>query len=707
MKMPRWPLVAFALGVCSCRASTGAAGPAHCEVNAWYHEQKRAFGQAGLVRMARECTGHPQKLAVLGLGRIGTKRSIEVLRELLHHEEVAIRDNAAIALAFTGDEDSEDALIAHAKERSSSDSLQALGYVGTAKSFPVLLQGLKASEPHIRASSAVALAIFGRRKRPLSPGVVSALVEASMDSDAEVQYGVALAFDRQFEFDPSDPEVSRALEAIAASENVDAATVALSALTRRGIMSKATTAALQHPHWRMRVRAIQALTAPHATTPDLRRAARHALAAAQGYRSERTLTPHAHEITEAITRLIPARNDPEVSDAIGEIHTFTEQWVGETSAQAESIAASMLHCRAALFVSLVMKDRAPVTDCGGPKTSGWPTAMRTSLMLGEHHQQLFADSPTEAITFLTEASKSEDLPIRVAAAVAAKTWADTSVAVDALTLVERALTSEEALVRIAAAETLSAFYEESSTREDASKLITAELNAAPLPGGAEDDRAAALMDVITTTRYAAGHPFCTDLLDHWNRTIRQGAADCLTALDGEEHPRVEAASPPPALPFAPRPPPRGPVELEVLTTRGAFRIELNHHAALHYAAVMHLAEKNFYAGVVFHRLVPDFVVQGGDPTGTGAGGPGFWLPAEMSSQRFGAGAVGMADAGLDTGGSQFFVAHGRISFLEYRYTQIGLIRRFEDLMVAQSLIAGDRIVSIGWRPTFPPQPRVD
>ena len=105
---------------------------------------------------------------------------------------------------------------------------------------------------------------------------------------------------------------------------------------------------------------------------------------------------------------------------------------------------------------------------------------------------------------------------------------------------------------------------------------------------------------------------------------------------------------------------------------------------------MALTQAGFYDGLLFHRVVPGFVVQGGDPQGTGWGGPGFTLPSEPGDAPFTRGAVGIADAGKDSGGSQFFLMHTRAPHLEGRYTRVGALRRgFE---VLDALQVGDRIL---------------
>jgi peptidylprolyl isomerase len=97
----------------------------------------------------------------------------------------------------------------------------------------------------------------------------------------------------------------------------------------------------------------------------------------------------------------------------------------------------------------------------------------------------------------------------------------------------------------------------------------------------------------------------------------------------------------------------------VETNRGTFRIELRPDLAIQTVnSFIFLAQEGFYDGVTFHRVIPGFVAQGGDPTGTGSGGPGYTLPAEFSDVPFERGTVGLARSNdPDSGGSQFFIAY--------------------------------------------------
>ena len=88
-----------------------------------------------------------------------------------------------------------------------------------------------------------------------------------------------------------------------------------------------------------------------------------------------------------------------------------------------------------------------------------------------------------------------------------------------------------------------------------------------------------------------------------------------------------------------------------------------------------LANEGFYNGVTFHRVIPGFVSQGGDPTGTGAGGPGYSIPCETAGNphKHRVGARSMAHAGRDTGGSQFFLVHEPQPHLDGVHTVFGQV----------------------------------
>jgi cyclophilin family peptidyl-prolyl cis-trans isomerase/HEAT repeat protein len=131
--------------------------------------------------------------------------------------------------------------------------------------------------------------------------------------------------------------------------------------------------------------------------------------------------------------------------------------------------------------------------------------------------------------------------------------------------------------------------------------------------------------------------------------------------------------------------------LEVVTVRGTMQIALDTSSApLACFRLAALADKKFFEGLTFHRVEPDFVVQGGDPRGDGWGGPGFVMRDELALAPFAAGAVGIALSGPDTGGSQLFVTLTPRPHLLGRYPHVGTVVAGFD--VATRLRAGDRIL---------------
>lgn len=116
-----------------------------------------------------------------------------------------------------------------------------------------------------------------------------------------------------------------------------------------------------------------------------------------------------------------------------------------------------------------------------------------------------------------------------------------------------------------------------------------------------------------------------------------------------------------------------------------------------------LAREGYYDGCTFHRVLPGFVAQGGDPTGSGSGGPGYTIPDELSDVPFTTGTLGMANAGPNTNGSQFFIGLGDAPHLTGRYTVFGAVTAGLDVLQAitprdpsrgGSLPPGDRIESV-------------
>jgi cyclophilin family peptidyl-prolyl cis-trans isomerase len=175
-----------------------------------------------------------------------------------------------------------------------------------------------------------------------------------------------------------------------------------------------------------------------------------------------------------------------------------------------------------------------------------------------------------------------------------------------------------------------------------------------------------------------------------NATIRQSAAEALTKLQGTPvtADRVETPMASQRPTYAPKN-----AKLTITTGKGEFEIALfTEDAPLTSANLYSLARKGFFRNLTFHRVVPDFVAQGGDPRGDGNGGPGYTIRCEVNHKPYARGVVGMALSGKDTGGSQFFVTAAPQPHLDGRYTAFGEVTKGQE--VVDALLEGDQIVEV-------------
>ena len=131
------------------------------------------------------------------------------------------------------------------------------------------------------------------------------------------------------------------------------------------------------------------------------------------------------------------------------------------------------------------------------------------------------------------------------------------------------------------------------------------------------------------------------------------------------------------------------------TPRGTIELELYpEHAPITVNNFVFLARDGFYDGLVFHRVIPNFMVQGGDPTGTGRGGPGYRFVDECRGNplQHGTGALSMANAGPNTNGSQFFITHTPQPHLNGRHTVFGQVLSGQE--VVDAIRQGDQMTTV-------------
>jgi len=131
----------------------------------------------------------------------------------------------------------------------------------------------------------------------------------------------------------------------------------------------------------------------------------------------------------------------------------------------------------------------------------------------------------------------------------------------------------------------------------------------------------------------------------------------------------------------------------IYTVRGPIRLELfGTDAPITVWNFLSLARSGYYRNTRFHRVVPTFVAQDGDPRDDGNGGPGYAIRDEMNRNRYERGAVGMALSGPDTGGSQYFITHSPQPHLDGHYTVFGRVIRGFDVL--DRIVQGDQITKV-------------
>jgi cyclophilin family peptidyl-prolyl cis-trans isomerase len=256
----------------------------------------------------------------------------------------------------------------------------------------------------------------------------------------------------------------------------------------------------------------------------------------------------------------------------------------------------------------------------------------------------------------------------------------------------RALISGEDLVLAVNASATAAALQDAAAVEAILALARRVLETAP-------DSAEPVISAIADLKAPGAAELLRGWLRHPHAHVRISAARGLRKLDPAAQVQVSTveAAAPPAPPGRPPAAPEG-AALTFKTAKGEIRVVLDTRSTpLTSDNLFALARKAYFDGVNFHRVEPDFVVQGGDPRGDGEGGPGYSIRCEVSDRRYVRGTVGMALSGKDTGGSQFFFVTSEQPHLEGRYTAFGEVEG-AGMEVVDRLMEGDRIESVNRTP---------
>ena len=206
------------------------------------------------------------------------------------------------------------------------------------------------------------------------------------------------------------------------------------------------------------------------------------------------------------------------------------------------------------------------------------------------------------------------------------------------------------------------------------------------------------LQALGKLKAAAGVPLAEEALGSAQPPVREAARGLLRAVLGDSAAavavRAHGPSPWRAAPVAEYRKPLATAKTAVIrTARGEITIELYpEDAPQHGRQLRHARPPRLLRRLAFHRVVPNFVIQDGDPTGTGWGGPGYTIRCEYNRLRYEPGMVGMALSGKDTGGSQWFITHSPQPHLDGRYTIFAQVTKGFDALAKITL--GDAIESV-------------
>jgi cyclophilin family peptidyl-prolyl cis-trans isomerase/HEAT repeat protein len=633
---------------------------------------------AELTSLATSTDAHTRELALRGLGRSGDAKGYEVLEAALGDPDPRVVASAAAAIGLAASLDDKPlssaalvtALSTARDERTKAALIEAIGRAGEESAQEVLVAQMPSE------AAALALGRFGRRKIKLSPAAETSLIEATKHIDTNVRYAATYALARQHE--PDDAAVPVLVERLK-DDNAETRAQAIIGIAKRKAIATARSQlvqALTDRDWRVGVEAVRALAGPNGDEEG-QTAVQSMLARRGGpvvvHRGpgagpnfgrdhNASLSPDEAVVIEALRVLLTTGKGIAVNPPSGWMQCLAiASSAPPTAAQVDAIAQCTLpdHLKLPLLVELFDKGDAAYR--------------RASLRL-----LLSNDDPR------VRAAGIGALP---------KTWADGDDKAKATIVgtISSALAVKNSIVAGTAVDAADALYDAMGDTNPLKPVLDAAIiQRATIESDVE--LAGSLYALIGKRKLANGAEACRSGVDTAPASAK-AAIECLRELGEAVDAKPRIAPPPPVDVTAVI---GKHVVWHLVTSRGDIDIELRPDVApWAVATIASLTQRGFYNNIEFHRVVPNFVVQGGDPTQSGWGGPGFTGPAEPASgldgPGFVQGGVGMADAGRDSAGSQWFIMHSRAPHLDGRYTWVGSVISGQN--VADSLQIGDRVVT--------------
>ncbi len=672
-------------------------------------EDERRWEDSDLSKLLTDASPAVRARAALAAGRIGDEGAVGPLGAMLYGDrDESVRAAAAFALGEIEAEPASGAL-AEALRVSKSPEVRARAVEALGKIAAALPEGRADAKKRIGDAITTALIAEQRLTKPNRALVLlglTALLRARPENDARTVALFLSASDARARADAANAlgrmRAKESLERLRVMLATDADAVAR-ANAARALGAAEDTASFevlaQHAATdtdaRVRVSAVRSLAQikePRAADPLTRRGGE--LFAA--YKSARVggapNPPEVNELLEVATamgRVLANTNDersltllraareggvvaPEIETALARIaptQYLREKGVADFVSQASRRGAAGVTWQRVSALAQGLGEMAGVT----------------SAQVGNSVVSLQAEAQI-ALRALVQSPSTppSSLPDLLRALAAFKP-------IDLAAVARAALSNQDVIARATAADILSELPPEAETARSLADALPRALQ------DETDDAALSILGALARQQGPEVEPAIKSALETTDYLVRRRAADILRERAGgpATRRRVETVNTRNHREDYERALARvgKSVRALIATDKGSFTMELlPEEAPLTVDNFVGLARKNYFNNVLFHRVVPNFVVQGGDPRGDGNGGPGYQIRCEINEVPYNRGAVGMALSGKDTGGSQWFVTHSPQPHLDGGYTVFG--RVVEGMDVVDRIVRGDRIRSV-------------
>lgn len=654
-----------------------------------------------------------RKRAALAAGRIGSEDSIPALAELLEKDtDAGVRSMAAFALGEVESLTSANALLAILKNTSSAGELRARTIEALGKIAGALPRDREAQQRELGAAIIAALKfelerspsheqtiLFGLtaalRSRPADAGPTIAKFLTHPNSRIRSDAANALA---RLRLGHGNPELRRLLTTDSdANVRANAARV-LGVTEDHASLEALVTKATGDVDSRVRVNAIRALASlkdPRAAEPLLKRG--ELLTDRQVTSETPTELNEVLEIATTLGRLVAQKEEPAAVDWLRKGSSSLNHTAPEVEIALVRIAPATYlkefgtaeQARRKVQETMLIDWRAASGIAAGlGEIAALPDSVTNKAELAAAAQALLRamlDYRNSGLTINTLVAVHSEYAIPdVLRALAAFKPSD-------LAAVARAHLKES---DVTIQETAAGLLSELPPSEENTRALAAAWSQAAKTES--NDAAHAILSALAQQKSEAANEYLKAALKSGDILVRRRAAALLkangagdfTSQIGPAQTRNTNADYARALGRIGRN-----VRAVVTTSKGSFTIELLPEAApLTVDNFIQLARRNYFRNVKFHRVVPNFVIQGGDPRGDGNGGPGYAIRCEINQLLYDRAAVGMALSGKDTGGSQWFVTHAPQPHLDGGYTVFGRVVAGMD--VVDRIVRGDVIQSI-------------